>query len=284
MPIISIIVTTFATSIQGAFKKRLNLKCKGCEFSVSSMITFFALVFFLIFSKGITFSVEFLPYSVIYSACYACASVTYVLALSCGSLALTQLIISYSCIIPLIYSLLCGEKLGIFQIVGIAFLFLSLIVTYYRKNKPEEKNSFSFKWLLFAVPMFFSNGFCGVIMRMQQLKFERAYDNSFMIFSLILATIILLIAAVLRERGDLLKAIKVGAPLTAACGASNGIANYFGIICLALIPNAVYYPIKSAGELILTSMISIIIFKEKLRPAQYVGVALGVLALVFINL
>ena len=121
-------------------------------------------------------------------------------------------------------------------------------------------------------------------MRMQQLKFERAYDNSFMIFSLIFATIILLIAAVLRERGDLLKAIKVGAPLTAACGASNGIANYFGIICLALIPNAVYYPIKSAGELILTSMISIIIFKEKLRPAQYVGVALGVLALVFINL
>ena len=76
----------------------------------------------------------------------------------------------------------------------------------------------------------------------------------------------------------------LGAPLTAACGASNGIANYFGIICLALIPNAIYYPIKSAGELILTSMISIIIFKEKLRPVQYVGVALGVLALVFINL
>ena len=129
MPVISVIVTTVATSIQGAFKKHLNIKCKSSEFTVSSMITFFALVFFLIFSNGITFSVDFIPYCVIYSLCYACAAVTYVLALSCGSLALTQLILSYSCLIPLTYSLLCGDTLGVFQMIGIAFLLSSLVVT-----------------------------------------------------------------------------------------------------------------------------------------------------------
>lgn len=284
MPVLSVIITTVATSAQGAFKKYLNVKCKKCEFTVSSMITFFALVFFLIFSNGITFSTAFLPYCLVYSLCYACAAVTYVLALSCGSLALTQLILSYSCLIPLTYSLLCGDTLGVFQIIGIVFLLSSLVVTYYRKNKSSDKKAFSIKWLILIILMFFANGFCGVIMRMQQLKFNREYDRSFMIFSLILATSILVTAAIIRERRDVLKAIKNGAPLAAACGASNGLANYFGLICLAIIPNAIYYPIKSAGELVLTSIMSIFIFKEKLRPAQYVGVALGVLALVFINI
>ena len=81
-----------------------------------------------------------------------------------------------------------------------------------------------------------------------------------------------------------LKTIKNGVALSAACGSSNGIANYFGLICLATIPNAVYYPIKSAGELVLAALMAVIIFKEKLRPAQYVGVGLGVLALIFINI
>ena len=248
------------------------------------MITFFALIFFIIFSGGIKFSFDFLPYCLLYSACYACAAVTYVLALSCGSMALTQLILSYSCIIPLTYSLLCGETLGAFQIIGVVFLLSSLVVTYYRRTKPGEAKGFSMKWVLFIVLMFISNGSCGVIMRMQQLKFERAYDRSFMVFSLILATSILVTAAIIREGAEMKKTIKNGVALSAACGSSNGIANYFGLICLATIPNAVYYPIKSAGELVLAALMAVIIFKEKLRPAQYVGVGLGVLALIFINI
>ena len=66
--------------------------------------------------------------------------------------------------------------------------------------------------------------------------------------------------------------------------ASNGLANFFNLICLATIPNTVYYPVKSAADLLLTAAMSVFLFKEKLRPAQYVGVGLGALALIFINI
>ena len=72
--------------------------------------------------------------------------------------------------------------------------------------------------------------------------------------------------------------------LSAACGASNGLANYFGLLCLATIPNAVYYPVKSAAELVLTAAMSAFLFKEKLRTAQYIGVGLGTVALICINI
>ena len=284
MPILSVIITVAASSVQGVFKKYLNVKCKNREFTVSSMITLFALIFFLVFAKEITFSASFLPYCALYSVCYACAAATYVFALSCGSLALTQLVLSYSCIIPIIYSLICGERLSLIRTTGVVFLFLSFVVTYYRKSKPDGEKAFSAKWVVYISLMLLSNGFCGVITRMQQLRFDGAYDHSFTIFSMILSTLLLVCAAVIREGRDIMKTVKNGVLLSAACGASNGLANYFGLICLATIPNSVYYPVKSAGELVLATAMSVFLFKEKLRPAQYAGVGLGILALIFINI
>lgn len=284
MPVLNVIIATVASTVQGAFKKYLNARCQNCEFTVSTMITFFALIFFLIFSDNITFSRDYLPYCGVYAVCYACAAVTFVLAIACGSLAMTQLILSYSCVIPMIYSLMCGETLGIFQIIGIALLFLSLVVTYYRKSKPGERKTASVKWIVYILLLLLSNGFCGVISRMQQLRFVGVYDRSFMFVSLGLAVILLAIAAIFREGRRMTGAIKRGVWLSAGCGASNGLANFFNLICLATIPNAVYYPMKSAADLLMATAMAVFFFKEKLRPAQYVGVGLGALALIFINI
>lgn len=284
MSILSVIISIVATSIQGVFKKQLNVKCENCEFSVSVLTTAFAFVFFLLFARNLAVPAALLIYCIAFAVCYACASVTYVLALSCGSLALTQMILSYSCVIPLAYSLLSGETLGLFQVMGVAFLLASLVVTYYQRRQPGKKQTVSAKWIIYLVLMSVTNGFCGVIMRMQQLRFAGAYDSPFMVYALFLAMLILVAAAVLREKNRIWVAFRHGTALAAACGVSNGLANYFGLICLALIPNAVYYPIKSAGELVLTSLLSIFLFKERLRKMQYIGLGLGILALIFINI
>lgn len=284
MPIISLIITVLATSAQGAFKKHLNTKCERAELCVSTMITFFALIFFVVFTGNISFSVNILPYSVAFALCYACATATYVFALGCGSLALTQLVLSYSCVIPLIYSLACGDDLGAFRAIGIVFLFTSLIVTYYRKEKDKKDDRVSPKWVILVALMFLSNGGCNVVQRMQQIDFGGVYDNSFMLISLVFATVLLLVLALIRESDKMLPAIKCGALLSMGSGVSNGLANYFGLICLSLIPGSIYFPVRSAAGLVLTALISLVIFKEKLRVAQYVGVGLGVIAMIFINI
>lgn len=283
MHILSICITVVATSVQSAFKKRLNATCQNCEFTLSAMITLVALFFFLIFSKNLTFSMEILPYSLGYAICYATAAATCVLALACGSLALTDLILSYCSIIPLGYSLIfLGERLNFLQVIGVICLCISFFLTYYRKKK--GKWPLSLKWIIYVLLLFVSNGMCGVLVRMQQIRFHAQYDRSFMVISLIIVVLILGTAAVLRERKNLLSALRHGAFLSAMCGTSNGIANYFSFICLMHIPNSIYFPVTSAAGLVLSCLISQIIFKEKLRPIQYAGITFGVLAMVFINL
>ena len=48
MPVLNVIIATVASAAQGGFKKYLNARCQYCEFTVSTMITFFAFIFFLI--------------------------------------------------------------------------------------------------------------------------------------------------------------------------------------------------------------------------------------------
>ena len=136
---ILMLICIVSQSLQSVFKKKLNVKCAECNFTVSTMISAFTLLYFLIFSKDMNFDMQLLPYCISFAVCYAVATVTCVLALACGSLALTDLMLVYSNIIPLVYNLYFGnESLSILQIVGIMFLGISFIFTYYRREKKTE--------------------------------------------------------------------------------------------------------------------------------------------------
>ena len=62
MSILSVIISIVATSIQGVFKKQLNVKCENCEFSVSVLTTAFAFVFFLLFARNLVIPDETAEY------------------------------------------------------------------------------------------------------------------------------------------------------------------------------------------------------------------------------
>ena len=276
-------VGIFTNSLQSAFKKVLNKRASHSEFTFSAMITTAALLFFVIFSGNISYSWSFVPYSAVYSICYATAAVTCVLALSCGSLALTNLALVYSGVIPLLYSLLfCGEQMNGFQIGGLICLWSSFVLTYYRREKTRQP--FSIKWMVYVGLLFLSNGMCGVLSRMQQRIFGGVYDRSFMIVSMTMAGILLWIAAIVRERHEMKTAVRCGWWLSATCGTFNGVTNFLGLMCLLVIPGVIYYPVSSAGSLVVTCLLSMVVFKERFTRAQLVGFVLGVVAVVLLNL
>ena len=276
-------ITIFATTIQSVFKKKVNAKFNGCEFSISTLITLFALVSFLIVSDLSLFTSELLPYCLILSVCYATAAVTCVLAIGCGSLALTNLALAYSKAIPIFYSITFGTAtLNTFQICGLICLGASMIFTYYKRDGGGV--GITMKWLIYAVLLFLSNGMCGVVMQARQDKFGTSTDGAFMVVSLIFATSFLLIAAIIREKKGVLRVAKSGIHWCAMCGASNGVANFFGLKCLSIMNRAVYYPITSAGDLILTFVFSVVLFKEKLKKNQVVGFIFGIISMILINI
>lgn len=277
---LSLVIVT--TSLQSVFKKRLNQKCTACEFSVGTLISSFSLLYFLIVSKNLTFTWELFPYSLAFAICYAVATVTCVLALNCGPLAFTELMLAYSSTLPLLYGIIfMKDPITIWKVTGILLLLISFIFTYY---KPKgEKQTFKKSWIIYVILLFLSNGGCGVFMRMQQNRFSGAMDSSFMVSSLIMVVIFLLTASLVRKENILL-AIKRGWYLTGFCGACNGAANYFSLLCLLTIPGTIYYPFTSAGGLTVSYIISVVGYKEKFRTGQVIGFILGVLSMILVNL
>jgi len=282
MVVLYLSLSIIATTLQSVFKKKVNFACPNKEISISFVITSFALLYFLVFSDLGGFTCEILPYAMGLAVCYATAAATGVLAIACGSMAFTHIVLAYSRIIPILYSLIfLGEKLNAIQIAGVVCLALSLVFTYYKR---EKGSAVSLKWVIYAVILFISNGMCSVFMRMQQIRFDGKVDGIYMVVSLAVVLVILLAMALIREGKGFFQVFKKGILWCGLCGASNGIANYFTLLCLPLMAGSVFYPVSSAGDLVLTFLFSLVIFKERFTKNQTVGFVLGIIAMIFVNL
>ena len=67
-------------------------------------------------------------------------------------------------------------------------------------------------------------------------------------------------------------------------GVSNVLTTFFKILALAVVPGAIAFPTMGIGVIALTVVASLLIWKEKLRPGNYLFLALGGLAVILINL
>jgi len=68
------------------------------------------------------------------------------------------------------------------------------------------------------------------------------------------------------------------------CGVANGVVNYLVLVLSNRLPASVMFPIISAGGVVLASLIAIFFYKEKLQWQQWLGMLLGILAIVALNL
>ena len=244
------------------------------------MVSFFALLFFLLTADRISFINEILPYSVGFAAVYALATVCLGLAIKTGSLAITSLIISYSLIIPTLYGFVfLKEKTTI-----LLLLLISLFLVRAKAQGEEKSAKPTVKWVIYLVLAFIANGMCSVIQNAQQRKFDGTHNSNFMILALSLSTVILLVVSLVLEGNTVLNTLKKGIVLSAACGICNGATNYLVMVIIVVVASSVFFPVLSAGGLVLTFVISLVFYREKFIPRQIVGLACGLVSLVFLNI
>lgn len=68
------------------------------------------------------------------------------------------------------------------------------------------------------------------------------------------------------------------------CGAANGLVNLFVIILSGRMPVSVMFPVISAGGIVAAALVSVFLYKEKLSLYQKIGMFLGTLAIVALNI
>lgn len=270
-------------SVQSVMKKIYNTKVTGGALSFSAASCVAALVVFLITSGGrLNFSTDFLIYSLLFAVSYSVTVVTNLLAIKTGPLSLTCLVTSFSLIVPTLYGILAlDEPVSANLLIGLALLVVALILINL-EEKGEKK--ITLKWVLYVVLAFVGNGMCSTVQKVQQINLAGQYKSEFMIVALIISAAAMAIFALCTEKTEFLPNLKAGFWMYAVNGLANGVTNFLVIFLSLRTPASVMFPVISAGGIVLTFLISLFIYKEKLSTWQILGSALGLVSVIFLNL
>lgn len=271
-------------SVQSVCKKAYSNKVAGGVFSFTGASVLFAMIVFLFTSNGkLDFSVDLIWYSIAFAVVYCTSSLCSLMAIKTGSLSLTSLFTQYSLLIPTFFGIIAyNEETGPMLYTGIALLVVSLWIINYVRG--EEKH-FSVKWILFIFLAFVGNGMCSVVQNIQQHAFDQNGKSEFMIIALAIVAVWMFVLGVITEKKEMGTNLRKGFWMYAVCGIANGVVNYLVLYLYGIkFPASVSQPVISAGGIILTGLISIFVYKEKLTRNQLIGMLLGTVAIVVLNI
>ena len=271
----------FGSAIQQVFKKAYNNRGGNSIYIFCALTVAAAAIFFTATADfPLNFTWGFIPYSAGFAAGYLCATIFTMYAIKEGSLSLTSLALSFSLLIPTIVGLiLYDEPLTLWFFIGLGLLTISIILI----NTKGGEIKITLKWVIFVFLAFVGNGACSAV----QNSYARSYStgsSEFMIVALSLVFVSLMILSLIKERSNIIPTAKKHWYLALLCGAANGATNLCVILLSPHMAASIMYPLVSAGCIVLTSLVSIFIYRERLSPLQYAGMIFGIGAIVFLNL
>lgn len=284
MVLLFIVLTATLASAELVVEGYYN-KGKTNAFSLVFFIAVFVALFFF-FTSGFTF--DFTPstflYGALYGTCYIGGYLFLILAIKEGGVALSGLIISFSLIFPIFFSIIAYSEIPTaLYWIGCGLLILSLTCVGLPRKKPTEQGiSISWKWALFIFVALVSNGGCGII----QTAFQRATggDNKseFMLVAMAIVAITMLICMLANRKKGLY--LKRSFLFGGACGLINASMNLLSILAIVAVKNvSMIYPLSSSLKLILSAVASYVFFKERPDRLRLAGLILGAVAVVFLN-
>lgn len=211
----------------------------------------------------------------------------FVIAETTGKLGISvaQVANRMSVVIPIsIAILLYGDSLNISKVVGIILAIAAVYLVSHKQNSdtPQQKN-----WWLFPLIIFICSGIIdSTINYAQRNLLSEANFDAFLstIFStaFVFGLVVLLYQLIIQKEKFQLKSIPAGITM--------GIINYGSMFFIIkalnskiLEPSALF-PINNLSILTLSTIISVIVFKEKLSKKNWLGIGLSLMAILILGL
>lgn len=280
-----ILGSTAVHQIESIAIKRYNAKHKAGGFIFTALISLFSMLFFLITDKGgLHFPVEMLPYAILAGICYSSASYLTFVAFECGSFVMTNLFLSYALLFSIGYGLFfLKDPTTPLTYVGLTLILVSIFLVRQDKSDGGSTVKITPKWVIATALSVLGSGMLGVLMKLQQVKFDQV-DNEFMIVTLGFSALTLLVIGLVKDGKDLGYVLKNGGLYATAAGVSNGATNLLGLLVTRMIPLSIASPSKAGVAILFSFLLALFLFKERFSQRQVLGVILGTAALVLLNI
>ena len=225
--------------------------------------------------------------SVFFGLSMAITQVFQAKAMGKGPASMVSLIYSCGLLIPIFYGLFFWEeRVSPFQWLGIGLLFVVLILMAEGKGKKTAL----IKWLPFAVVTMLGSGANAIFQKTHQYSAFHDELPFFLVYSLFFAAVFAGIAAlIIREKqtapasptkGGRVKSIAV--PL--CLGVCVCAMNFLNLTLSGKLSSVVLFPVCNIGSMLLTTMISAAIYKDKPSKRQALAFLIGIVAILMIGL
>ena len=200
------------------------------------------------------------------------------LSLSTGPMNITLLVTTSSMIIPTMSGIFFGETFSLAKLC----IVLLLIGFIYLSVSKQKHTKASKKWLLFCILAFLFQGAIGVIQKIHQTSTYKTEVSGFLFIAFVCA----ILFCVFRSRGSEAKISldKKAVLIGLICGGCTFGMNYINLKLSGILPSQLFFPLINGSAIVLSSIASVIIFKERLSKKQAIGLIGGIISLIAICL
>lgn len=261
--------------LSDASKKYLHGRTDIYRFN--SFTYFICILLFAFLAIGNSFSLYTILLGVLFGAVTMLSNFYRTLALSNGPTHITILITTASMIIPTMSGVVMGlEQFKVLKLCAI----IVLIFFIYLCAKQDKSSGVGKAWAVYCALAFIFQGVIGVIQKVHQTSSHKGELFPFLFVSF---TVSFLFAAFMGyKKGTDTKFVFKHYVVSVICGICVFTMNYLNLKLSGVLPSQLFFPAVNGSTIIFTSLVSVLIFKEKLTKRQTVGIVGGLLSLVLI--
>jgi drug/metabolite transporter (DMT)-like permease len=200
-------------------------------------------------------------------------------AITAAGLALSTTLMRLSAAIPTLGSLIFyAEQTSHFQIMGMVLAFVCLPLASQEPLLSRQGGGSALKGMRWGILLFAAYGITDFSFKILAEMDPFVAPQAFMVP--IFGTALLVTLPSLLKQG---KPEKTSLIWGTALGLTNVLTTYFWFRTLAHIPGSIAFPTLGLGVIAITTLAGLMIWHEKLRPANYVFLALACISVLLIN-
>ena len=188
---------------------------------------------------------------------------------------LTSVFMKLGLLVPMVLSVLFFHELPTWaQILGFCIAILAILLINFNGNR----NAGRFRWQLLA--MLVLCGSSDAMSKVFKVMGPEALSNQYLFYTIFFA-IVLCVGLVLykKERPGMREFL-----FGAAIGIPNFFSSKFLLSALAELPAVVVYPSFSIATMLITTLVGVLFFRERLRKLQWLALVAILVALLLLNI
>ena len=192
-----------------------------------------------------------------------------------NGIVLSSVFMKLGLLVPMTLSVLFFHEIPTWtQIAGFCIALVAIVLI----NAKKENSASRFRWELLVLLLI--GGGADAMTKVFEALGSTALSNQFLFYIFAVALVLCAVLVIYKKERPGIRELLFGA----AIGIPNFFSSKFLLRSLADLPAVVVYPTFSIATILITTLVGVCFFKERLRLTQWVALAIILAALVLLNI